>query len=148
MENNEEEIVLSLLYGLKQSVSSTKLQKLLFLVKQETKISLNLDFMPYKYGPFSQAIYGIIENLESKGIIKVKYSANKSNGQVRLISLSDFGMVEGSKAYESLGENERSSLDEIVSRWGNEPLMSILLYTYLTYPDVIVNSVIKEKILS
>ena len=147
MENNDEKIILSLLYKLGQSVSYTKLQKLLFIIKKETDIKLDLKFVAYDYGPFARELYHIIEDTEKRGLVKVE-SLNVQDKSLRLITLTSAGKAEGEKAYSELDEKYRSSLDDIITRWGSEPLMSIVLYTYLTYPEMAKNSVIKDKLLN
>ncbi len=147
MENNDENIIFSLVYRLNESVSYTKLQELLFIIKKETNIRLDLHFTPCNYGPFSKKVYDIIENIEERGLVKVE-SLNVQDKSLRLITLTSAGKAEGEKAYSELNEKYRSSLDDIITRWGSEPLMSIVLYTYLTYPEMTKNSVIKDKLLN
>lgn len=110
---------------------------------------MNLDFQPYKYGPFSQKIYEIVETLESeKLVLLVSVKLNEKSNDAKLITILEEGKIKGKIVYESMTDKERESLDDIVKRWGIEPLSSLLVYTYLTYPESTKNSIIKDEVLS
>lgn len=150
MEMRDEDIILALLYKVGNPISYTKLQKLAFLVEKESDITVNLNFVPYKYGPFSREVNEIIDKLQSDDkviVAKTTVLADQNVG-AKLVIISEMGKKIGEKVYESMEKEKRESLDDIVKRWGHEPLSSLLVYTYLTYPETTKNSLIKDEVLN
>jgi uncharacterized protein YwgA len=150
MEAKNEDIILALLYKVNTPINYTKLQKLTFLLEKEANITLNLDFVPYKYGPFSSKIYDIVEELERKSLVEIAQTKmiTTQYGNAKIISITEKGKLRAMKAYEEMNKDDREKLDDIVKRWGHEPLSSLLVYTYLTYPETTKNSLIKDEVLS
>ena len=147
---NDEDVIVALIYKINTPISYTKLQKLTFLLKEETNIKLSLEFKPYKYGPFSQRVFEITEKLRADGLVSISYvnGLPTQTDNIRLVSITEQGRKKGGEVYNSMDEEQRDSFDSVIRRWGSEPLSSLLVYTYLTYPETTKNSTIADKILS
>lgn len=64
--------ILALLSRANRPLSPTVFVKLVFLLRQETVLkdeSTFYDFIPYKYGPFSFALYRELANLRQDGYV-------------------------------------------------------------------------------
>lgn len=143
--DKDQNSLLVLLNQVDEPLSMTKIQKLMFLIKNETDLKLDLEFVPYKYGPFSKRIYEIIDEFETDGFLKIEHSAFNDNS--KFVILTRKGKDEASIIYAKMDNVERESINSVVKRWGKESLTSILFYTYLTYPESAEASVIKNNIL-
>ncbi len=68
-----QKVLLALLQSAKRPLSRIALVKLAFLLRQETPLSSDAtfyDFVPYRYGPFSFALYREISSLERDGYVR------------------------------------------------------------------------------
>lgn len=117
----------------------------MFLIKNETDLKLNLEFIPYKYGPFSKRIFEIIDEFQIEELVEIEHSSFNENS--KFIKLTPKGKDAASKIYAKLDDFEREAINGVVKRWGKESLSSILFYTYLTYPESAEASLIKNNIL-
>lgn len=128
--------ILKLLGAADSAVSATRLQKYLFLLREETSLrhdSTFYEFLPYKFGPFSFAAQREIETLTA-------YSYIESKG-------SSLGVT-------ALGKEEAQRVDPdtaravlaVVSKHGEKPLRSLLKEVYARYPWYASNSELEDLI--
>lgn len=145
----------------------TRLQKLLYLVKQETNIELaegsRFEFKAYKYGPFAQELYEVVDFLENAEFVSVGkgqdediYSLEEAVPIAEEIDPGDeyeidigsappyderiFGLTpDGRKVAEGLKAqllaDDWSQIKDIKHRYGDRSLTSLLVYVYRTYPN-------------
>lgn len=153
----------------------TRLDKLLYLIVKETRVGetleRELDFEAYDYGPYSNRVYDIVEELKDANIIEtepVKYDtyeeisdidfmdrevASDENAvtvqkqQTQIYSLSPAGMKAGQKLFELLTLEEREGILAIKSKFNHIPLRDLIEYIYRRHPESAVKSKIREKIL-
>ena len=121
-------VILALIEQCPAPLGKTKLVKLAFLLGKETSLSSDsayYDFVPYKYGPFSFALYRELAALGAKGLLR------ETEDKVFLCEdrTSERNEAVGSIPAETLGE-----IDRIVREY--EPLdkMDLIRRVYRRYP--------------
>ena len=147
---NIRSLLLVVLYRHREPITATKLQKLLFLLKREDGIDANVAFVPHKFGPYSQMVTETTERLESEGLLSTDRKPNMSIGETdssfgRAICLTSEGIHRAEIAYSLMQDVDKRKLDYQIGRWSGKPLASLILYVYLTYPDMTEKSVIRNK---
>ncbi len=159
----------------------TRLQKLLFLLENEDyikKIEEGYQFVAYKAGPYSPAIYDDLEFLENLGLIRAETSGvateeeeadmdftfeelmddgELTDGEIKTSDLYDekrFRITEvGAAKVNTILAKEECALvvdgiRKIKSKFGHYSLDDLLYYVYTKYPDMTTESEIKDHILS
>lgn len=136
-EVNEEELkergkwILSILHVMGDSLEgSTRLQKLLFLLRKEFGVETPYRHLPFHHGPFSVEVYGDMMDLERMGWIEVV----RELAEPVLISLTDKGKEIAKKIFDSLSAEEKQALLKL-RKYGQMPLKELLNYVYSTYPE-------------
>jgi uncharacterized protein YwgA len=153
----------------------TRLQKLLFLLEREgglEKTESGYKFEPYKAGPYSPVLYDDIEFLENIGLIKSEISGVATEEEVadleftfeELMDDKDTNTAdayvekrftltsEGIQKIKSLLESNEykpvaDSIRKIKSKYGNCSLDDLLYYVYTKYPEMTIESEIKDHVL-
>jgi len=118
------------------TVSATQLQKLAFLLREETHLGRDTayyEFLPYKFGPYSFAAQREIEALTAYGYIESSPAS---------LSITTLGKKEASRAE---ADSARAVLS-VVSRYGKTQLRTLLKDVYGRYPWYAVNSELKELV--
>lgn len=109
-------------------VSSTALVKYAFLLRQETDYasdSAYYDFVPYKFGPFSFALYRELESLQRDGYVSHEGGRLQLTAELRRSSLQKVA---------ELSQAERSSVVEVSRIYGNMRHRKLLANVYKRYP--------------
>lgn len=155
----------------KQSLDGvTRLEKLLFLLDQETDFE-GIGLFPFEahnFGPFSKEVYAAVEFLEGCGLIDVQEksypSIFASSDEDRLLAeisdedesvqvtekqfaLTENGRVVARKIREAIAQKNPEDvrqLDSIVQKYGSRPLNQLIRYVYHQYPDMTTNSMHPE----
>ncbi len=116
------------------TVSATLLQKLLFLLREETFIGRDAgfyEFLPYKYGAFSFAAHRETEALTAYGYIS---SSNSS-----------FGITPpGKKEASHVDADTVRAVRTIVTKYGTGSLQALLTDIYARYPWYATNSELRD----
>ncbi|MFC7070625.1 DUF4065 domain-containing protein [Halobaculum lipolyticum] len=140
--------VVLLLFGYQSEIHGvTRLQKLLFLIEQETEFfqqygeAVAFEFAPYKMGPFSEHVYEEIEFLDALGAI-----TTDSTGDRRLFTLTPKGEKIAAEVESQLEPPYREELRELVDAYGELPLTELLEYVYSEYPTYTTESEIIEDL--
>jgi hypothetical protein len=151
----------------------TKLEKLLFLLKNEDNFGKSLekyDFRPDNFGPCSIEVYDDLSALEGMSLIKrdvipikafvevgdlfeIEKEVVDSNDAppvvdgktVDIFSLSEKGEKVGQVLINRLSPEERKKIESLKSVYNKMPLNRLLAYVYATYPEQTVNSIIKDR---
>jgi uncharacterized protein (DUF488 family) len=126
--------ILNLLNAADGAVSSTQLQKYIFLLRQETFLGRDgtfYEFLPYKYGAYSFSVQREVEALVQNGYIE---SVEKSFGVTRL----------GRQEAKNIDDDTSRAVIKIVTNYGNKPLKSLLKDVYERYPWYASKSDLKE----
>ena len=148
----------------------TKVQKLLFLIEEETEFgeiygkNISFGFDPYKMGPFSPQVYDEVtmllnmgaletEPLDSSGTENWEYnnytnqeSSNELAGKKFIITTK--GEKIGEEVANYIEEGVFIDLKKKVKKYNKMPLMALLEYVYSNYEEMTTNSEIKESVLS
>ena len=136
-----------LLLGVDAEIPLKKLllMKEAFLFEKELSYDLelsfeSLQFIPYKFGPYSKILDETLDSMEE--LLTIEYSAGKYE-----IRLNEKGKIEAEKLIETLPEDkiDRIRFTRIGwDQWGNK---GILKRVYTDYPIYTVNSRIKDDVL-
>ena len=144
----------------------TRLEKLLFLVEKEclfeTAIQESFEFIPYHYGPYSQAIYEAVELLEEAGLVREwRKSTDSDLDTAEELFFSD---TTPERAYERqfvLSEDGESvaeylaqrnpglikRLGELKDKYCGLTLHELIFYVYSVYPKSTERSRIRDDVL-
>lgn len=117
-------------------VPATKLQKYVFLLRQETFLgrdSTFYDFLPYKYGPYSFAAQREVEALTAYGYLAPSGSS---------LSLTSLGAREAM----SVDSDTSRAVLFIVSKYGKIGLQPLLKDVYARYPWYARNSELQNLV--
>lgn len=147
----------------------TKIQKLLFLIENETEFGeqyadeISFDFEAYKMGPFSPLVYNEIELLlNMRAIEKDSRKIGPSdNWEIRnympdsgseglsnqLYKTTSKGHTIGRELEKIIDEDMANELEEIIQKYNSMPLRQLLEYVYTNYENMTSNSEIKEQVL-
>ncbi|BDC17359.1 hypothetical protein [Acidianus sp. HS-5] len=63
---------------LRKSINKVKLQKILFLIKNELGLDIPANFKPYKFGPYSVDIDKALNKLEKEKLVEIELLPNSS----------------------------------------------------------------------
>jgi uncharacterized protein len=152
----------------------TRLMKLIFLLNQQSCFKDVFSFVPYKMGPFTSEVYEEMENLKNypspqqpfirakQDIIDDSYidpellkltddlsvmddeiSASEIN---QVFYLSSLGAAIAGDLWKELTPQQRLLIEEVKKLYGNLPLKSLLRNVYRDFPDMTVNSEIKQQL--
>ncbi len=179
---NKTELLLVLLYageGPSQSapiIGITRLEKLLFLLKTEEGFLANvpegdnLNFVPFRMGPWTNEIYDEVDFLESLGLVKKqgqkkrtpadavhddelfndmvldKYQNNATvaDEETEIFTLSEEGKKKASEFWARLSTEEKQSLIAVKQRFNKMNLKQFLRYVYKKHPEYTTESEIKD----
>ncbi|MFH1222048.1 MAG: DUF488 family protein [Candidatus Micrarchaeota archaeon] len=130
-----QKVLLYLIFILHQrnkKITKTYLDKLLFLLKKETRIDDFVrfyNFFPYNYGPFSNQFYFDLSDLQSHAYLE-----------------DDFELKVPAKEVEAfLHTKEKQLIDGIVDKYGGYSTQEIKDYVYSKYPKYAEKSVLKPQ---
>lgn len=136
---NREKVVLRLLTKVDRSLTRTVFVKLVFLLRNETVLensSSFYDFVPYKFGPFSFALYRDLQRLEQSGYVKTGDD---------YIGLCEWAIDQIQKQPQELTTALESAVTDIVSRYARMTKKSLVIDVYKRYPWFATNSVLPER---
>ncbi|MEM3745985.1 MAG: hypothetical protein QXN67_00740 [Thermoproteota archaeon] len=126
----------------KEIKGSTRLEKLLFLLKYEQGLNVTpyYDFTPYKKGPFSQKVIDDAKELERAGLIKITeqiFEPFENHGEYfirRDYMLSSIGSEIAEKIFENLQAEIRLKLKQL-EKFNKMSFQELLEYVYKKYPE-------------
>jgi hypothetical protein len=132
--------ILKLLSTAGGSLSATQVQKLLFLLRQESFLrsdSAFYEFVPYKFGPYSFAA-----NREIEALVAYGYLEESSSGASRNLTITSSGKKEGNGVEGDVG---RAVLAHF-SKYGQMSLRGLMKDVYSRYSWYASNSEVKDLI--
>jgi uncharacterized protein (DUF488 family) len=133
-----QKILLAVLHASNRALSPIELVKLAFLLRHESELETDhafYDFVPYKFGPFSFALYRELESLQRNGYVEMSESS---------INLSESTNNETYRKIAQLTARERNSVAGIVSRYAQLKQKSLVRAVYARYPWFTINSELAE----
>lgn len=134
-----EKIALRILEEAGRPLPKTVFVKLMFLLCMETKLkqfSSFYDFVPYKYGPFSFALYRDLQRLETYGYVSIgedQFALNKK--------LLD----ETQEQTRKLAKNIQLAVHNVSERYGHMDTRSLIETVYRQHPWYAMNSERHER---
>lgn len=155
------DVVFILFYFAESICGVTKLQKLLFLIEQETEFfeeyeeDVAFNFAPYKMGPFSDEVYSELEFLLQLSAIeftpmKSPTKVNQSDSRLRNkeFHITPKGEKIASQLVEVLEPEYEKELEDLVAEYNTMDLKELLRYVYTEYPEYTTKSEIKDEVFS
>ena len=150
-------------------VGTTRLDKLIFLLAQETGLRKYLNdfsFEPYNFGPYSAGVFDAIQALENAGLVKVdtldsegyldeadRYQIELQAGEnvdspktTTVYSLTPEGMKVASALFNALSKQEQDELRALKIRFNSINLRKLLQYVYRKHPDYTTESKIRDYV--
>ena len=149
----------------------TRLEKLVFLLKQETdfdrEVSDPFSFEAYHYGPYSREIYDAVDFLKAMQLMSERrvdvssgldvseevetldfYDSLDEEEQYieRRLELTDDGRAVAKVLSTRVSQKGKDGLKEIKDKYGMMPLRQLLRYVYDRYPVYAENSRIRDAI--
>lgn len=134
----------------------TKLQKLLFLVEQETEFfedygdELAFEFTAHKMGPFSKHVYEEIRFLQQLKTIETEPMEEKSGDEGltnKVFHITPKGEKIASELSSQLDTKYDEELEALVAKYNPMELRELLRYVYTEYPSFTTESEITDEIL-
>jgi len=179
---NKTDLILALLYAgegpsrFAPIIGITRLEKLLFLLKTDEGFLANvpqednLNFVPFRMGPWTNEIYDEVDFLESLGLLKKqsqkkrtpadavhddelfsdmvldKYqnTATGADEETEIFTLTAEGREKASEIWGRLSTEEKQRLIAVKHRFNNMNLRQFLRYVYKTHPEYTTSSEIKD----
>ena len=124
---------------------STRLQKLIDIIRLDSDLEVDVDYSPYEYGDFSQEVYDTIQVFsDNEWIMKeeIKYSNNK---RMDTYKLTPKGKKIAKVLYDNLLTKELNSL-KILDKFKDKKQKEIISYSYFWYPKTASKSKIRGDI--
>ena len=153
------DVVFILFYFQNTIQGVTKLQKLLFLIEQETeffeeyKEDIAFNFAPYKMGPFSEHVYQELQFLLQLEAIEAEPLEQSSQPVVgdseltnKAFTLTSKGEKIATELVGILDEEYQDELEGLVDTYGPMPLDKLLEEVYHSYPAYTEESEIKDEV--
>lgn len=125
---NRQRLILALLCAAKEPVSPTALVKYAFLLRSETEVGADATFyafVPYRFGPFSFALYRELATLERDGYVRRAEKAISLNHE--LLDLTR-------REVDRLSRKQIDAAQGVVARYGRLAHRSLLRSVYDRYP--------------
>lgn len=150
---------------------TTKLEKFMFLLSRESGLKQDIkdyDFAPDNFGPCSHELFDDVEMLKDAKFIEEKESnilspldeGDSSACQsaeidsveypqrLRIFSLTPKGIKIGEILFNSMSPADQQKIINLKQAYNKKPVSQIVRDVYKKYPDMIVESKIKDKVLA
>lgn len=131
--------VLSLLAQAGKPLSPTVFVKLMFLLRHETELEKDrtfYDFVPYRFGPFSFALYWELGSLRQNGYVTAEEDRIALCG--RTLDLAE-------REAEELPAYIQAAVAEVLGRYGRMNQSALVRSVYTRYPWFALNSELAER---
>lgn len=136
---NRQKTILSLLSRVGRPLSPTVFVKLVFLLRQETDFGINssfYDFVPYRFGPFSFALYSELRSLRQNGYVATEEDQVALCGRtIELVQMET----------EKLPLAVQDAIGDVLGRYGQMNHGDLLRSVYTRYPWFAINSELPER---
>jgi uncharacterized protein YwgA len=130
---------IALLYveGREAVEGATRMQKLVFLMQEETEAPETYEYRPGQFGPFSPELAGSLAAFERKGYIERETVPNAAGHEKYIYSLTPEGIQVAKKMLKSDSYSRLfDHATEIKERFNTEPLDDLLQYVYGNYEEL------------
>jgi len=124
--------------GGEHNLGKTKLQKLVYLLRELKGVRVGYDFRFYNYGPYSDSLSGDLGYLQSLEAVKVSYDPFMNMYD---IVAGEKAEVLEEKASDFLRDNQ-ADLDEVIERFGRRQAKDLELISTIVF---VVKSGIRQE---
>lgn len=159
--NNDTDLAFLLFHHAEEIEGTTELQKLFFLLQEETDFDevyedVCFEFEPYKYGPFSEQIYdelelligwGVLEEVELDNVDEIREEEDRSSHAGMRFRLTEQGRKAAEEVNRTLDDEVETQFEEVVNKYADMENEELLEYVYNQYPQYTTKSLIREEIL-
>lgn len=132
----------------------TRLVKGLFLLdrhlQDEFGIDTGFNFAPHKYGPYAPEIERVLSSLERAGLVSVEEDERRGEGpgKVTRIALTQpRGIEEAQRHWETISKEIQDRIKWMKHRHVTKSIHKLLSFVYNEYPEMTINSEIKDDVL-
>ncbi len=122
--------------------SPVQVQKLIFLLDTELRSVMggpHFRFKPYHYGPFDAAVYGVLNELASEGLVEVGFET-----PWRTYRLSDAGQKKGDALLKGLDPQVKKYISTVSGFVRGSTFVELLSAIYERYPAMAKKSVFRK----
>mgnify|MGYP001575260540 FL=1 len=139
-------LLLSRLVKVSSWIGNIRIQKLLFLVQEESPklIENGFKFTPYKYGPYSDEVCDIALSLADRGLVELEQDGQQ--GFIKSYGVTSAGMEKATQLKSTYSEIE-NAVEIIADKYAKLNDELLLLYVYTKYPEFTFKSEIKIEVL-
>lgn len=119
----------------KEIDSKTKLQKIVFLLKEEYGLDLGFKFIRYNYGPYSHDLTETLESMKTLEIVE-KTVVLLGGGDIFPAKQIKYRLTEkGAKVLEgsSISKSDKGKIRKVVADWNGKNREEIVTYVYDKY---------------
>jgi uncharacterized protein YwgA len=125
----------------------TRLQKMVFLIQQETEdasesLPGTYNYVPYDYGPFARDLYDDLDRLKDKGVI-VEEQEEMADGIIKY----NYRLGPNAESYfenhpQSKIQEVQTRAEDVKKKFNNKSLAELIDLVYSKYPEYAKNSVL------
>lgn len=121
--------------------SPVQIQKLLFLLDKRLSDYVggpHFNFQPYHYGPFDSAVFGVLDKLETRGLLCIDREPDRRWKSYRL---SANGQTKGQQILDSLDKPVSEYIAKLSKFVRAQTFTQLVSAIYKAYPETRINSV-------
>jgi len=129
-----QKVLLAILESIDKPLNPTSFIKLAFLLREESCLAeycVYYDFVPYKFGPFSFALYRELEALRRDGYV--------ATGDIQM-KLADTARSQTQEVVNELPQRMRREISMVVARHSRQSQKQLLKSVYERFPWYTINS--------
>jgi len=135
------DIVLSLIYLLREVWGRTYIQKFIYLFNREVMHEEEFSFNYFRFGPYCEDINPILENLKDSDLVIENERKTKGHTKAFTYTITEEGKKTAQKILDTeLPSEIKEKLVEYTDRFVDFTPTELLEYVYEEYPEVTVNS--------
>lgn len=120
-----------------------QLQKLLFLLEKNYKLSTGYYFVPYRYGPYAEAIQHDLDRLVEYGYVEHGIVKKANNETLHRYCLTEYG--EQFLLEHEINPFYEEVIQDLCQDFQRYSLLQLIEYVYEHYPEYTINSEIKDR---
>ena len=124
---------------------STKLQKLVDIIRLDSELEVDVNYSPYDYGDFSQQTNDVVQVFIDNLWISKQELPLEENKKFNIFKLTKKGEQIAKTLYENLLSRELDYL-QIIDKFLDKSQDDIMSFSYFWYPKTTIYSKIKKEI--
>lgn len=124
---------------------STRLQKLIDIIRLDSDLEVDINYSPYNYGDFSQEVNDTIQVYMDNSWLEREEILFQEGKKLDIFELTSKGKKIAQVLYENLLTEEKKSL-KILDKFQDKKQEELLSFSYFWYPKTAIKSKIKKDI--